>query len=111
MRIGFDAGGQSADIETPVVGTPFRLHHDSTRAPGYTDGARLKIPLIGSTIPNELKRVRLKIEVAGQIIERSFQPETDLVFEFEWDGKDAYGRNMAGTQVVDYHIGYVYNAH
>ena len=92
-----------------VAGTPFSLHYESGRAPGYKEAYRLKIPLTGPTIRPLLRSVELEVTVAGKTLERSFgAPTPNMSFDFEWDGKDAYGRAVAGAQTARVRVGYAY---
>jgi len=37
-------------------------------------------------------------------------PAPNQAFSFEWDGRDAYGRALQGTQPATVRLGYVYDA-
>jgi RHS repeat-associated protein len=89
----------------PLVGTPFRLHYNSDKI-----NRKLHIPLSGATVPASLNSIDLTITVAGQVISRQFPASSGQVFEFEWDGLDAYGRPVVGITPVDVKIGYTYLA-
>jgi len=92
----------------PINGTPFSLHYRSSRVPGHEAPFSLKIPLSGSNLPGSLCGIALRIEVAGQSILRTFDPEPNLTYTFTWDGKDAYGRTVMGKRPVAVGIGYTY---
>jgi YD repeat-containing protein len=94
----------------PVTGTPFSIYYKSDRVPGRVDAYSLNIPLTGATIPSGLNRVYLVIQVEGQEIDLDFAPSPNLSYNFVWDGKDAYGRNVQGKHPVTTQIGYNYNA-
>jgi RHS repeat-associated protein len=94
----------------PVTGTPFSIYYKSDRVPGRVDAYSLNIPLTGATIPPGLNRVYLVIQVEGQEIDLDFAPSPNLSYNFVWDGKDAYGRNVQGKHPVTTQIGYNYNA-
>jgi RHS repeat-associated protein len=93
-----------------VVGTPYQLTYASDRVAGRKDKYSLTIPLVGATVPASVKRVELQIQVAGQVIEQKFAcPCTGLPpYVFQWDGKDAFGRLMQGSQPVEVVVSYVY---
>ena len=94
-----------------LAGTPFILHYSSDRVPGGTKNAyRLTIPLSGSSLPASLKRIDLEVSVAGRTFKQAFSPAPNLSYEFIWDGKDAYGRTVQGSQPARARIGYVYDA-
>ena len=40
-----------------ITGTPFALHYESGRLPGYQEAYQLEIPLTGPTIKPSLRRV------------------------------------------------------
>ncbi|MHB9000599.1 MAG: IPT/TIG domain-containing protein [Thermoanaerobaculia bacterium] len=92
-----------------VVGAPFSLHYRSDRVPGRKDHD-FDIGLLDSTVPASLRRVTLDVDVAGRRFASEFAPRPNLEYTFEWDGKDAYGRTVQGSQEVSVHIGYVYGA-
>lgn len=82
--------GESVEI----VGTPYRLHYESDRVPGYAAARRLQIPLTGGSPPASLEEVRLDIRVAGRHFTETFGPGADQAFNFtDWDGTDAFGRS------------------
>ncbi len=93
-----------------VTGTPFDLHYTTARVPGYKEAYRLDIPLTGDSIRSSLRRVELEVTVAGRQFRQTFEPERNLTYDFEWDGKDAYGREVQGAQNAEVRIGYVYPA-
>ncbi|MBI4704111.1 MAG: hypothetical protein HY744_23630, partial [Deltaproteobacteria bacterium] len=104
-------GGSSVDVHNrvlhesfEVVGTPYRLHYRSERS-----SARLVIPLTGASPPPNLKRVDLRISVAGRLFEHSFSAAPEQRFEFTWDGVEAYGRQALGPQPITTELAYVYD--
>jgi RHS repeat-associated protein len=99
--------GQTLAEELPIAGTSFKLRYDTRRAGRKTDRS-LEIPLTGRKIPASLEQVKLEVTVAGRTIKKSFSPQADLSYEFIWDRKDAYGREVQGRQAVSIRIGFVY---
>ena len=93
----------------PIIGTPFSLVYQSDRTPGYTADRTLTIPLTRDTLPPNLKRVELSVQVGGRQFTQSFSPSANLNTAFTWDGIDAYGRTLAGGQNATVEIGYVYD--
>lgn len=93
-----------------VTGTPFSLHYRSSRTAGRKSASTLKIPLSGASVPASLKRIQFEILIAGRRIARTFATAPDQEFSFTWDGKDAYGRTLQGSQPVTTRVGYVYDA-
>lgn len=90
----------------PLVGTPFELNYSSDQVPGRK--AFLDVNLSGATIPASLRRIRLLIGIAGQNHAFSFAAAANLKHRFVWDGKDAYGRIVTGSQKATISIGYEY---
>ncbi len=101
---------QTMGESLPIVGTPYTLNYRSDRVPGRKGNHSINIPLSGPTVPASLKRIELKIAVAGQLVSASFSREPNQRYVFTWDGKDAYGRVLYGRQPVTVAIGYVYDA-
>jgi YD repeat-containing protein len=101
-----------------VTGTPYTLNYSGDRVPGRQAAYALQIPLRGSTdLPTSLQTIRLEIYVAGQRFVRTFSApsgaggsESSDLYSFTWDGRDAYGRTVQGTQVITVRIGYEYGA-
>ncbi len=99
--------GQTLSEALDVVGTPFKLRYDSRRAGLRTDRS-MEIPLTGRTIPASLEQVRLEVSVAGRKETKTFTPKANLSYEYVWDRRDAYGREVQGRQPVTIRIGFVY---
>ena len=95
----------------PVVGTPFSLHYQSRRTPGYR--SVIRFPLSdGSPLDTSFLRAHVEIEVAGRrfAYTRSL-PSTNNVFTWVWDGLDAYGRTVhTGRAEARIRLGYEYSA-
>jgi RHS repeat-associated protein len=110
-----DCGGSIIQVQNQTLGesiavdgTPYSLNYESGRAPGHTSERGVSIPLSGSSVPANLKRIDLVIEVAGQLITQSFPAAPNQTTSFTWDGKDAYGRVLQGAQPITVKVGYVY---
>ncbi len=92
----------------PVVGVPYTLNYRSDRVRGRKLAYALGIRLTGESIPEELQRVNLEVWVAGRRFIYGFAPAPNLDFTFEWDGLDAYGREVRGQRAALVTIGYSY---
>ncbi|WP_437319781.1 DNRLRE domain-containing protein [Sorangium sp. So ce385] len=94
----------------PVSGTPFSLHYQSDRTLGRRDLYRLPIPLTKATVHSKLLRIGVGVTVAGRSFgyAQSCPCAPNQEYVFEWDGKDALGRDVAGKQPVVVDIGYTY---
>jgi RHS repeat-associated protein len=91
-----------------VAGTPFTLTYNSARIPGRLAAKKLEVSLTAAELPLDLEEVALTIEVAGKEWTRTYAPATNLKQQFEWDGKDAYGRAVLGDFTASVTIGYQY---
>ena len=94
----------------PVTGTPIRLHYQSDRVRGRKTAFELEVPLSGAAISPDVQRIDLQLDVAGQHFTHSVAPSAGATFDFGWDGKDAYGRELQGRQPYEVSVGYVYGA-
>lgn len=95
----------------PVIGTPYSLNYRSDRVPGRKAANRLTIPLSDATVPSVLKRIDLEIQIAGRTFTQSFPAAPNQTHTFDWDGKDALGRDLQGAQPANVRIGYVYDGY
>ncbi len=93
-----------------IPGVDSALHYSSDRMDGYVDDRTIKVSLIGEKVPASLKRIELKISVAGQIISKQFTAQPNSEFQYIWDGKDSYGRAIVGSQKAVVEVGYIYPA-
>jgi RHS repeat-associated protein len=92
-----------------VTGTPFSLHYQSARTPGYRAGRSFTVALTDSDVPPRVKRIELAVSVAGSRFEQSFAPEPNLQTAYTWDGLDAYGRPVQGGQRATVSVSYIYD--
>ena len=99
---------QTLGESIPVNGTPFALNYISDSVPGRKDAYTLEIPLSGDDMPPSARRIELEIFVAGQNLTQIFPALPNQTHTFTWDGLDAYGRTVHGSQPVTVRIGYVY---
>lgn len=100
---------QAFGEDVSIAGTPYHLHYQSDRAAGDKELYTVRIPLSDATIPPGLKRIVLNVEVVGRVFKQEFSPTPGQSTSFTWDGLDAYGRFVPGTQPISVKIGYVYN--
>ncbi|GAA5531311.1 hypothetical protein [Herpetosiphon gulosus] len=97
---------QSLGEAFDLAGTPFRLVYQSDAA--ATDHQELAIPLSGATIPASLQAIDVTVQIGGQQWTQVFSPSADLKTIFTWDGKDAYGRLLQGSQPATVKIRFTY---
>jgi RHS repeat-associated protein len=94
--------------DIPIPGTEISLHYASNRAEGFRNG--IIVPASGDTVPDGLKKIIVKVEVAGQTFEQILNPLPNQKAEFVWDGLDSLGRKVTGIISANVNIGFVYNA-
>jgi RHS repeat-associated protein len=99
---------QSLGEDLPVTGTPYALHYESDRQIGRA--AQLNIPLSGATLPGAPVSINMNVRVGGRSFPQTFPAQPNLVANFEWDGRDAYGRLLQGGQPITITIGNEYRA-
>jgi hypothetical protein len=98
---------QSLGESAQIAGTPFKLDYQSERTPGRVWVVHM--PLTARWVDSTVKRVDLRISIAGTEISKSFTTEPDQDYSFTWDGKDAFGRTLIGGQTVNISVGYVFD--
>ncbi|GIW09187.1 MAG: hypothetical protein KatS3mg061_0244 [Dehalococcoidia bacterium] len=77
------------------------MNYRSDRTSGRRDRSGLEIVVSGPSVPASLKRIELQIEVAGQVITRTFPAAPNQGFTFQWNDRDAYGRPLkAGSSAL-----------
>jgi len=96
----------------PIAGTPFTLMYLSDRHEGRREAYSVQVtPIAESRGPgNDPSRVRMQLVVAGRAVADSGFVAADEgeTFILEWDGEDAYGRDLVGPQRADVRIGFEY---
>jgi RHS repeat-associated protein len=94
----------------PLAGTGLNLNYRSNRAEGYKATRRMRVPVSGSTVPSNALRIETSVSIAGRTIRQVWPVAPNQVLDFEWDGKDVYGRSVVGRTPVEVTIAYVYQA-
>jgi YD repeat-containing protein len=94
--------------DIPVAGTALTLHYASNRVEGYK--ALITVPASGDTVPGSLKRIVVKVNLAGRVLEQILDPICNQTAEIVWDGKDHLGRPLAGSTAATVSVGFVYDA-
>lgn len=93
----------------PIQGTPYALHYRSNRQPGDIAMRTLRIPLVGSPLPQDLRRIRIRVDVAGKRYAYDLnygEFHANQVFTFDdWDGSDRYGRPIIGSVTATIRVG------
>jgi RHS repeat-associated protein len=89
-----------------IVGTPYSLEYESSRV--ATTQNAMTVSLSGATVPQSLKRIDLSISIAGRSQTLSFAPQTNLKYDFFWNGVDVFGRRVQGAREAGVTLSYVY---
>jgi RHS repeat-associated protein len=101
-----DCANQSLRESIPIQGTPYAIEYDSSRA--AHNQYSTTIELSDSDIPSSLRRIDLRVRIAGQDHLYHFTPQTNLKYTFTWDGHDGFGRPVQGAQDAAIDITYAY---
>ena len=103
-----DQTNQLFGEDQSITGTPFRLHYASDHQADFTAARSTTILLSNSTIPDGLKEIDLRVDIAGKTFTQTFSAAPNLSYTFTWDGKDAYGRTVQGRQTATITITDIY---
>lgn len=101
-----DCHNQTLREQVALVGVPYNLNYWST-----IPGSRiLDIPLSSSNplIQTSVAWIELEVQVAGREFNYTLEALPNLVYKFEWDGLDTYGRMVQGQMPVNVNINNVY---
>jgi len=91
-----------------IAGTPYTLNYRSSRTSGFQASRRVRIPLAREDLPGSLRRIDLRVKVAGQLHTKSFAPSANLTDSFVWDGRDVYGREVLAARSARISVAYAY---
>ena len=94
------------DINIP--GTDITLHYASNRVKGYRHV--ITVPASGEMITANLKRIIVKIQVAGRTFEQFLNPLPYQKATFIWDGLDSLGQPVTSPITAHVSIGFAYDA-
>jgi RHS repeat-associated protein len=92
--------------DIPIPGTGMTMHYKSNRVPGYING--IFVPASGDFVPPCLKRIIVRVKIAGKTLEQTLDPIPNQKAGFGWDGLDFLGREVANP-TAHVSIGFVYN--
>ena len=118
-----DVQNQALGEKVPIVGTPHELNYHSDRVPGRRAAYRLNLTVpaakqltlpsgLTACLPNRAPECQstasapvavpatLTVRVAGKTYATTNTNYSPLSWQFEWDGKDTYGRALQGEQPV-----------
>jgi len=92
--------------DVPIPGTNMTMHYASNRVQGYK--TVVTIPASGSAVPATLKRIIVRMTVAGRIFSAVLPPAPNQKAEFIWDGLDYLGNQVVGSRLATISIGFGY---
>ncbi len=93
--------------DIPIPGTGMTLHYASKRvAGGYK--TVITVPASGITVPESLKSIIVKVEVAGRTFEQILPPLPDQMATCKWDGLDHLGKQISSDVTAHVNIGFAY---
>ncbi|MBW2630983.1 MAG: hypothetical protein JRC90_04325 [Deltaproteobacteria bacterium] len=84
------------------------LHYTGNRVEGYK--TVITVPASGETVPESLKNIIVKVEVAGRTFEKVMDPLPDQKAKFAWGGFDHLGRRVSGALTAHISTGFAYDA-
>ncbi|MCF8025900.1 MAG: tandem-95 repeat protein [Desulfobacteraceae bacterium] len=94
--------------DIPVQGTGLSLHYTSNRTEGYK--TVISVPASGEDLPPSLKRILVRVEVAGRVLEKTLSPLPNQNADITWDGRDYMGNLVKHTTTANVGVGFVYPA-
>jgi len=95
--------------DIPIPGTGMTLHYMSSNASGYK--TLISVPASGATVPASLKRIVVRLSLAGREFEKVLPPEPFQKAEFFWDRMDHLGRRVDAPVRAQVKIGFVYDGY
>lgn len=89
----------------PIRGTSMALAYRSERI-GNTKPVTLELAADSDDL-SEVNAIHVQVEIAGKRITKTIEdPDTTRSYEFQWDGKDAYGRKVQGQRTAFVRVDY-----
>jgi len=107
--------GSILEIDNQIVGerlelpgTTFSLNYRSNRVVGHKADRTVNVVLSGPQVPDSLKKMMLRVKVAGQATTQEFSPAPNFGYQYVWNGLDKFGQVVNGEQPIDVSIGFRY---
>ncbi|KRZ14239.1 Teneurin-m [Trichinella zimbabwensis] len=104
-RIVADIGAVEESVRLPS--TDVRLVYLSSTTAGYK--SLLYLQLLPSILPDNIRLVKLMIDVEGTHLEEILSPTRNLTYTFQWDALNVYKQKVYGLTYASVSIGYVYS--
>ncbi|WP_167527627.1 NHL domain-containing protein [Desulfosarcina alkanivorans] len=93
--------------DIPVPGTDMTLHYASNRVKGHK--TIISVPASGQAIPDSLKNIIVKVEIAGRQFKKILPPLPNQIVSFLYNHLDHLSRPAKGI-TAHIHVGFLYNA-
>lgn len=96
-----------------VSGTNYHLVYSSDKVKGNRSLYKIDIPLTSGSFvnPGYINGIKLNIYIAGKNIDLNFtNPDSSMLHEFFWDGKDANGDPIDGSNIAEIEISADYDS-
>ncbi|XP_003375829.1 NHL repeat-containing domain protein [Trichinella spiralis] len=104
-RIVADIGAVEESVR--LSSTDVRLVYLSSTAAGYK--SLLYLQLLPSILPDNIRLVKLMIDVEGTHLEETLSPTRNLTYTFQWDALNVYKQKVYGLTYASVSVGYVYS--
>ena len=98
-----------------LAGTPYELRYSSLRTFARADQYGFTVQLHDGAPPADLMAIVLRVTVAGEVEELTFEPDpvdgwstVPAIWDYYWDGHNAFGEAVQGTQAAKVELGYTY---
>jgi RHS repeat-associated protein len=94
--------------DIPIPGADMTLHYASNRVQGYK--TVIDVPASGGQVPASLKRIIVRVSLAGRTFKQILAPLPNQKATFVWDGLDHLGRPVSSSTTAHTRVGFVYDA-
>ncbi|OUC45047.1 hypothetical protein D917_08678, partial [Trichinella nativa] len=104
-RIVADIGAVEESVR--LSSTDVRLVYLSSTTAGYK--SLLYLQLLPSILPDNIRLVKVMIDVEGTHLEETLSPTRNLTYTFQWDALNVYKQKVYGLTYASVSVGYVYS--
>ena len=82
-----------------ILDVPFDLVYSSDRVEGRKEWYRARIPVTSPSFSgySSITSEGVTVSVAGQVVNQTFLPSANLIYDYLWDGKDGNGVPVLGS--------------
>lgn len=103
-----DCENQILGERIPLIGVGQALEYRSDRTPARLGAQRVEVQLDPDLLPPDVVEVQIIIDVAGQHVEVYETPVPGHRFFWTWNGRNALGHPLDGTQIANVELRYAY---